>query len=391
MDQRANRLKPFGTTIFAEMTALANHYDAVNLAQGFPDFDGPSPGKHAAIGAIRSNHNQYTPLPGLPDLRNAIAKWNHDLNNLDYDPDAEITVTNGCTEAITAALLGLVNPDDEVILFEPYYDSYRAACALAGATPRFVTIEPTDDGFAFSRDALERAFTPRTRAIIINTPHNPTGMVMTPEQLGWIADLCNEHDVIAIADEVYEQLTYDDTPHTSIATRPDMRDRTLVLSSMGKTFSFTGWKVGWAMGPAPLTGALRSAHQFITFCVPGPLQLGCAAMMNDSRPDVTALRTHLQSMRDKLGSALQDLGFVVRAPKGSYFIMADHTDVSQKRGISTDIEFCRWLPEHAAVAAVPPSVFYDTEGLGHNFVRFSFAKTEDTIDRAIHRLRLAFA
>ncbi len=391
MDQRADRLKPFGTTIFAEMTALANHYDAVNLAQGFPDFDGPTPGKHAAIGAIQSHHNQYTPLPGLPDLRSAIAKWNHDLNNLDYDPDSEITVTTGCTEAITAALLGLVNPGDEVILFEPYYDSYRAACALAGATPRFVTIEPTDDGFAFSRDALERAFTPRTRAIIINTPHNPTGMVMTTEQLGWIADLCNQHDVIAIADEVYEQLTYDDTPHTSIATRPDMRDRTLVLSSMGKTFSLTGWKVGWALAPAPLTAALRSAHQFITFCVPGPLQLGCATLMNDARPDVTALRTHLQSMRDKLGSALSELGFVVRAPKGSYFIMADHTKVSRKLGLTTDIELCRWLPEHAAVAAVPPSAFYDTPNLGHNFVRFSFAKTEDTIDRAIHRLRLALA
>ena len=391
MDQRAKRLQPFATTIFSEMTALANHYEAVNLAQGFPDFDGPTQGKQAAIGAIQSNHNQYTPLHGLPDLRRAIAKWNTDLNNLTYDPDSEITVTNGCTEAITAALLGLVNPEDEVILFEPYYDSYRAACAFAGAHTKFVTIEPTDEGFTFTKEALERVFTPRTRAIIINTPHNPTGMVMTPEQLGWIADQCVQHDVIAIADEVYEQLTYDNTPHTSIATLPHMRERTLVLSSMGKTFSLTGWKVGWALGPAPLTGALRSAHQFITFCVPGPLQLGCATMLNDCRADVEDLRTHFQTMRDKLGSALNELGFHIRAPKGSYFIMADHTEVSKRLGLNTDIELCRWLPEHAAVAAIPPSVFYNTPDLGHNFIRFSFAKTEPTIDRAIHRLRLALS
>lgn len=300
-------------------------------------------------------------------------------------------MTSGCTEAIASAMLGLVNPGDEVILFEPYYDSYRACVAMAGAIPRFVSIKPSEDGFGIDPEELSNAFGPKTRAILVNTPHNPTGMVLDESQLKHIADLCKEHDVIAFSDEVYERLTYDGHVHRSIATIEGMRERTVVMSSMGKTFSLTGWKVGWTIAPAELTAGIRSAHQFLTFSVPGPMQVGAAALLNGARDEVDDLLTHFTATRRVLGEALHRLGFGVHLPHGAYFIMAEHSEVSSKLGLSTDVELCRWLPEHAGVAAIPPSGFYEHQELGERFVRFAFCKKMETIDQAIARLRKALA
>lgn len=385
----AQRFVPFGTTIFTTMTGLANTHKAVNLAQGFPDFDGPELGKHAAQRAIESNHNQYAPLAGLPVLRESIAQWSADFNSLPCDPATEITVTTGCTEAIAATFLGLVNPGDEVILFEPFYDSYRACVAMAGATPRFVTIKPSTNGFTFDPDELTKTFNGQTRAILINTPHNPTGMVMDDAQLTLIADLCKKHDVIAFSDEVYERLTFDGITHRSIATIDGMNQRTVVMSSLGKTFSLTGWKVGWAIAPAHLTAGIRAAHQFLTFSVPGPLQIGAAAMLDEARDEVDTLVDHYIQTRRVLGEALDALGFEVYMPQGAYFIMADHRRVTERLGLTTDIDLCTWLPEHAGVAAIPPSAFYEHPEHGAGFVRFAFCKRMETIDLAIDRLRSA--
>ncbi len=387
MTQIAKRFEPFGTTIFTEMTALANAHNAVNLSQGFPDFDGPELGKLAAQRAISEGHNQYCPLSGAPQLREAIARWSADYNGIEYDPTTEITVTSGCTEAIAAGLLGLVNPGDEVILFEPYYDSYRACLAMCGADAKFVTIRPTENGFGFDPEELRKAFSDKTRAVLVNTPHNPTGMVMDDEQLRLIADLCKQHDAIALSDEVYERLTYDGASHRSIATIEGMRERTVVMSSIGKTFSLTGWKVGWTAAPPPLTAGVRSAHQFLTFSVPGPMQHGAAALLNDARSEVDEQRDHFVSTRDVLAEALSELGFTVRKPQGAYFIMAEHAEVTQRLGLRTDVDLCRWLPEHAGVAAIPPSGFYMNPEDGAGFVRFAFCKQMQTIDEAIKRLR----
>jgi len=387
-DQRARRFRPFGTTIFSEMTALARAHDAVNLGQGFPDFDGPSLGKDAARDAIAHGWNQYAPLPGLPALREQIASWSADYNALSADPETEITVTTGCTEALAAAMLGLVNEGDEVVLFEPFYDSYRACVAMSGATPRTVTIRPdaAGDAFTFDEAELRAAFSDRTRLVLVNTPHNPTGMVFTRDQLARIAELCIEHDALALSDEVYERLVYDAHEHVSIATLPRMRERTIVASSMGKTFSLTGWKVGWAIAPEPLTRAIRAAHQYLTFSVPGPLQEGAAALLANARGSVDDLRDHYTTTRARLGGALTDLGFRVRDPQGAYFIMAEHAEVSARLGLADDVALCKWLAEHARVAAVPPSAFYAHPEHGAPFVRFAFCKSTATIDHAIERL-----
>ncbi|MFG0298319.1 MAG: aminotransferase class I/II-fold pyridoxal phosphate-dependent enzyme [Phycisphaerales bacterium JB047] len=387
--QIADRFAQFGTTIFAEMTALANQHQAVNLSQGFPDFDGPELGKVAASKAIQDGQNQYAPLHGVQVLREAIAGWASRANGIDCDPDREITVTSGCTEAIAATMLGLLNPGDEVVVFEPYYDSYRACLAMADAIPRFVTMHPTPDGFAYRPEELRAAFGPKTRAVLINTPHNPTGAVLSIAQLDEIAALCKEHDAIAISDEVYERLTYDNHTHISIATRPGMRERTIVLSSSGKSFSLTGWKIGWAIAPEPLTRGIRMAHQFLTFDVATPLQHGIAALLSDGEPEIEKLRAHYTHTRSLLGEALQELGFDLSLPQGSYFILADHTRVSQRLGLQTDVELCRWLPKHAGVAAIPPSAFYHDPSDGAALVRFAFCKRTETIDEAIKCLQTA--
>jgi len=392
----AARLAPFGTTIFTEMTRLAIQHGAVNLAQGFPDFDGPEFIKAAARRAIDEGHNQYARMFGIPALNRAIAaSWKRDTG-VEIDPDAHVTVTSGCTEALAAALIGLVNPGDEVILFEPFYDSYRACVAMAGAAPRFVTLRPpgaehtgpagAPSQFTFDPDELRLAFTPKTRAILINTPHNPTGKVFTAPELQLIADLCSHHDVIAITDEVYERLTYEPAlPHIRLATLPGMAERTVTCSSLGKTFSLTGWKIGWTIAPPHLTAGVRAAHQFLTFATSTPFQIAAAEALTPGGPGDAATRELVQELhaaRDFLAAALRSLGFKITVPAGAYFITADHTPF----GYGDDVTFCRHLTTNVGVAAIPPSAFYSEPSRGSHLVRFAFCKKRATLEEAVSRL-----
>jgi N-succinyldiaminopimelate aminotransferase len=372
------RLAGFGTTIFTEMTRLANQHGAINLAQGFPDFDGPEFVKEAAIEAIRAGHGQYARMAGVPALTAALSA-SYARRGLIYDPDTEITVTSGCTEAIFDAIAGICDVGDEVILFEPYYDSYRASVCMAGATPRVVTLRAPD--WTFDPDELRRAFGPRTRAVLVNTPHNPTGKIFSREELAQIAQLCEEHDVIALSDEVYEELVYDGE-HVSIATLPGMRERTIVLSSLGKTFSLTGWKIGWAAAPAPLSAAVRAAHQFVTFATSTPMQHAAVVALTEGDAYVAELRADYRRKRDRLVGALRGLGFDVRAPAGTYFVCADF----RRLGFDDDVAFCRHLVEKIGVAAIPPSAFYSVSEEGRSYVRFAFCKRDATLDAAIDRM-----
>ncbi len=379
----ADRLAAFGQTIFAEITRLAVAHDAVNLGQGFPNFDGPDFVKRAAIEAIEAGHNQYALMSGIPPLSAAIADWFERASGRAIDAVEEVTVTSGCTEAIPSTVLGLVNPGDEVIVFEPFYDSYPAAIALAEATMKFVTLRPPD--FAVDPDALRAAFSPRTRAIIVNTPHNPTGHVFSREELGWIAELCQEHDAIAITDEVYERLVYDHE-HLPLASLDGMAERTVTLSSLGKTFSLTGWKIGWAIAPPPLTQGVRAAHQFLTYSTATPLQYGAVAALRAPESYFEEFRTEYRARRDLLVRGLSDIGFAVRPPEGTYFVLADHTPF----GFQDDVAFCRHLVEEIGVAAIPPSAFYHDPVDGKTLVRFAFCKDEPTLQNALDRLaRLA--
>lgn len=386
-----DRLRPFGTTIFTEMSRLAAAHGAINLAQGFPDFDGPEHVKQAAIDAIRSGHAQYARMFGAPVLNQAIATRFTAATGLPCDPDREVTVTAGCTEAIAAALLGLLNPGDEVILFEPYYDSYRACVEMAGAAPRFVTLHAPD--FSIDGSALERAITTRTRAILLNTPHNPTGRVFTRAELDAVARLCITHNLVALSDEVYEHLVYEPAskPHISIASLPGMAERTITLSSLGKTFSLTGWKIGWAVAPPGLSAAVRAAHQFLTFAVSTPMQHAAAAALGSPPAFFDELRADFRRKRDLLGSALRRLGFTFNDPEGSYFIYADHRPVSTRLGLSGDVAFCKHLIEQVGVAAIPPTAFYEHKQYGAELVRFAFCKREETLRAAIERLDRALA
>lgn len=385
--QTAARLRPFGTTIFAEMTALANAHGAVNLSQGFPDFDGPAFVRAAAVAAIEGGMNQYAPMPGLPRLREAVAGWWGRASGLAADPDTEITITGGCTGGLAAALLGLVEPGDEVVLFEPAYDAYRPGCAMAGATPRFVTLRPGGGGFAFDDAELAGAFNERTRAVVINTPHNPTGKVFTRAELGSIARLCVEHDVIAIADEVYERLVFGGREHVPIATLPGMAERTLTLSSLGKTFSLTGWKIGWAIGPPELTRAVRAAHQFLIYAVPPALQMGAAAALTEGEAYVEELHAKYTDGRAFLCGVLDEVGFEVYEPEGTYFVMCGHGRVGERLGARDDVALCRTLAAGVGVAAIPPSAFYSDPVEGARLVRFAFCKERATLEEAARRLR----
>ncbi len=385
----AARLAPFGTTIFAEMTRLAARHNAINLSQGFPDFEGPSFIKDAAVKAIREKHNQYARPTGEPELVEALAAWWGQETGRDLDPASEITITTGCTEALAASFLGLIEPGDEVILFEPFYDSYRACCALAGAKPRFVALRPPgpDAGptaqFRFDEAELRAAFGPRTKAILINTPHNPTGKVFSRKELDLIASLCVEHDAIAITDEVYEHLVFEpDKSHIRIATLPGMAERTVTLSSLGKTFSLTGWKIGWAIAPPHLTAGVRAAHQFLTFAVPTPLQHAAAEAIRNGADSIADLVAQLAGSRAFLADTLRDAGLRVYWPAGGYFIMADHSAL----GFENDVEFCRHLTEQVKVAAIPPSSFYSRAELGRSLVRFAFCKKLSTLEEAARRL-----
>jgi N-succinyldiaminopimelate aminotransferase len=392
----AARFLPFGQSIFAEYTALATKHGAVNLSQGFPDFDGPDLAKQAAIAAIQAGHAQYAPMTGVPPLRQAIAKAWDRQGNFAIDADAEVTVTCGCSEAIICCYTGLLNPGDEIIIFEPFFDFYAAGAAFAGAVPRYVTLHAPraggDGAFEFDERELRAAFTPKTKAIILNTPHNPTGKVYTRRELELIASLCIEHDVTCISDEVYEHLTYEPSlPHISIATLPGMRERTITLSSLGKSFSLTGWKVGWSIAPPKLTAAVRAAHQFNTFSGATPLQHGAAAMLLEPGTYTTGLREMFMRNRDVLSDALRRAGLEVFRSDSTYFLMADHTRVSTRLGLlrdgtPDDRAFAAHLVREIGVAAIPPGVFYHNKQHGRPLVRFAFCKKEATMAEAAKRV-----
>lgn len=375
----AKRLQGFGTTIFAEMTGLAVAHDAVNLGQGFPDFDGPDFIKQAAIEAIERGDNQYCRMFGAPVLNSAIAEHQKRFYDLPYDPDREITVYSGATEAIFATLMALCEPGDEVVMFEPFYDSYRASVSMAGARERLVTLQSPN--FDYDPAALEAAFSDRTRAILLNTPHNPTGKVFSRPELEHIAELCRRHDVLAITDEVYEHLVFDGR-HVCLASLPGMRERTVVISSAGKTFSFTGWKIGHTCAPEPLTKALRSAHQFITYCTATPLQHAAAAAYRADDSYFDAFLAEYRTRRDRLCSGLAALGFGVLVPAGTYFALTDIRPL----GFSDDMAFCRTLPERVGVAAIPPTAFYVDKAQGQHLVRWAFCKSLPVIDEGLRRL-----
>jgi N-succinyldiaminopimelate aminotransferase len=374
-----SRLQGFGTTVFAEMTRLAVQHHAINLGQGFPDFDGPDFVKRAAIEAIEAGHNQYCRTHGIPPLNAAIAAHQQRFRGLTYDPDDEVTVYSGATEAIFVALQALCEVGDEVILFEPFYDSYRASVAAAGATAWVVTLESPD--FSFDPAALEAAIGPKTRLVLLNTPHNPTGKVFTRIELEQIADLCRRHDLIAVTDEVYEHLVFEGE-HVSLASLPGMRERTVVISSAGKTFSFTGWKVGWTCAPPALSRALRTAHQFVTFCTATPFQHAVARALAAPDEYFGTFVAEYRARRDRLCRGLADVGFGVLAPAGTYFVMTDIRPL----GYTDDVEFCRMLPERVGVAAIPPTSFYLHAEKGRHLVRWAFCKSDATIDAALERL-----
>jgi N-succinyldiaminopimelate aminotransferase len=384
-DPLVERMRPFGTTIFAEMSALAVRTGAVNLGQGFPDTDGPPEMLEAAVAALRGGQNQYPPGPGIPALRAAVAAHQRRFWGLEYDPDGEVVVTAGATEAIAAAILGLCEPGDEVVCFEPYYDSYAASIALAGAVRRPVTLRPDPAGrYAFDPDELRSAFSARTRLVLLNSPHNPTGKVFTPDELAMIAELCREHDVYAVTDEVYEHLVFTDAPsgHVPLATLPGMRERTVRISSAGKTFSCTGWKIGWASGPAALVGALLRVKQFLTYVNGAPMQPAVAVALGLPDAYFDGFRDDLQARRDRLCGGLAGAGFGVLRPAGTYFITTDITPLGGRDGV----EFCRSLPERCGVVAVPTQVFYDDVAAGRRLVRFAFCKRPEILDEAVRRL-----
>ncbi len=376
----ADRLAPFGVTIFSEMSALAVEHDAINLGQGFPNWDGPAFVKEAAIRSAEAGGNdQYPPSQGISELREALAGRYRRLLGREVDPVTEVTVTCGCTEALAATFLGLIDPGDEVILIEPFYDAYPVFVSMTGAVPRYVTLRPP--GFELDLDELAAQFNPRTRAIVLNNPHNPTGRVFTDEELSVIARLCNEFDVIAITDEVYEEMVYDGE-HRRLATYEGMWDRTLTLSSIGKTFSLTGWKLGWGVAPAHLTAGLRSAHQFLTFTTPTPVQHGAVAALAAPASFYVDLRESYLEKRNLLADGLEAVGFDVHRPQGTYFMMAGF----DRFGFPDDRSFCRHLAETARVVAIPPSVFYHRPEDGSRLVRFAFCKDNAMLSEALARL-----
>ncbi len=376
------RLAEFGTTVFAEMSALAASTGAINLGQGFPDTDGPEEVREAAVGALRDGRgNQYPPGPGVPELRAAVSEHQQRFYGLSFDPDTEVLVTAGATEAIAATMLALLEPGDEVIAFEPFYDSYAACIAMAGAKRVPLTLRAPS--FRPDLDELRAKITPRTRLLLLNTPHNPTGMVLTAEEQSAIAALAVEHGLLVVTDEVYEHLAFDDAAHVPIATFPGMRERTVSISSAGKTFSFTGWKVGWAMADGPLIAAVRTAKQYLTYVNAGPFQYAIAEALRLPDAYFDGFRADLQRKRDLLGDGLRAAGLKVYQPQGTYFITTDITPFGEKDAYA----FCRALPERCGVVAIPNSVFYDDPEAGRSQVRFTFCKKDDVLHEATARLQ----
>ena len=380
------RFAAFRSTVFAEMTALAQRTGAINLGQGFPDTDGPSELLSAAAEAVLAGHNQYPPLPGVRELRVAVAEQRAADYGTRYDPDTEVLVTTGATEAIAAAVAALVPPGDEVLVFEPYYDSYAMAAALAGARLRPVRLRPAGGRFTFDPDELAAAVTPRTRAVLVNTPHNPTGTVLSADELDRVAEVCVRHDLLAITDEVYEHLTYDGIPHVPLASRPGMAARTLTISSAGKTFNVTGWKVGWVCGPERVVAAVRTVKQYLTFAGGTPFQYAVAAMLPARHAWLDTLRDRLTGARDTLRDQLTAAGWRCYSCEGTYFLQADATSVGYADGTT----LCHDLATQAQVVAIPSSAFYADPANGRELVRFAFCKTPEVIATSATRLA-AFA
>jgi N-succinyldiaminopimelate aminotransferase len=373
------RLQDYTGTIFSEMSALAVATGSINLGQGFPDTDGPETIKRAAIRAIEAGHNQYPPVDGIGELRTAIAWHQRHFNGLEFSAEDEILVTAGATEAIAASLLSLCEPGDEVVLFEPYYDSYAACTAMAGAQRRVVQLHAPQ--WTFDAASLENAITDRTRLILVNTPHNPTGKVFSRAELEIIADACQRHDLIAVTDEVYEHLVYE-SPHVALASLAGMADRTITISSAAKTFSFTGWKVGWACARPELLRAVRTAKQFLTFVNAAPFQYAIAEGLTQSEEYLVQAASTLRQKRDLLAAGLNDVGFEVFASPGTFFLTTDISPLSDKDGYT----FCVELAERCGVVAIPSSVFYDDKAAGATLVRWMFSKKTEVLDEAIERL-----
>jgi N-succinyldiaminopimelate aminotransferase len=374
-----DRMRPHTSTIFAEMSALALRTGAINLGQGFPDTDGPPSLLSDAAANIQGGINQYPPGIGIPELRSAVAEHQRPFYGLEVDPDA-VLVTTGATEAIASAVLAFCEPGDEVVTFQPYYDSYAATIALAGAELRAVPLRPPS--FGFDPDELRAAFSARTRLVLVNTPHNPTGAVFDREQLTLIGELAAEHDAVIVTDEVYEHMTYDGRPHVPMATLPGLAERTLTISSVGKTFSVTGWKVGWVHGPGELVSAVRAVKQFLTYVSGAPFQPAIAAALGLPDSFYTGLAADLQRKRDLLSNGLREAGFTVFDTGGTYFVVTDVTAL----GFSDGAEFCWSLPERIGVAAVPVSVFCADPDLGRSLVRFAFCKRDEVLTEAVSRL-----
>ncbi|CAL5202951.1 unnamed protein product [Lathyrus oleraceus] len=378
--QVAKRLEKFKTTIFTQMSMLAIKHGAINLGQGFPNFDGPDFVKEAAIQAIRDGNNQYARGYGVPDLNIAIAERFKKDTGLVVDPEKEITVTSGCTEAIAATILGLINSGDEVIVFAPFYDSYEATLSMAGAKVKGITLRPPD--FALPIEELKSTISKNTRAILLNTPHNPTGKMFTREELNTIASLCIENDVLVFSDEVYDKLAFD-LEHISIASLPGMFERTVTMNSLGKTFSLTGWKIGWAIAPPHLTWGVRQAHAYLTFATSNPMQRAAAVALRAPDSYYTELKRDYMAKRAILVEGLKDVGFKIFPSNGTYFVVVDHTPF----GHENDVEFCEYLVKEVGVVAIPTSVFYLNPEEGKNLVRFTFCKDEGTLRAAVEKMK----
>ena len=387
MDARASdKIRSFGTSVFAEMSRLAVEHDAVNLGQGFPDFAGPDFVKESAKAAIDGDLNQYAVSHGHPRLRRAIAREFGARFGVDVDPDSDVTVASGATEVIFDAIQAFIGSGDNLVAFEPFYDSYPAATRMAGGTFTPLRLQPPD--WSFDRDELRAAITDQTRVILLNTPHNPTGKVFRRDELEFIADLARERDLVVLSDEVYDRILYHGACHIPIATLPGMWERTLTINSTGKTFSMTGWKIGYAIGPPALNAAIRVVHQFVTFASATPFQEAMAEAIElaDERDYYAVLAREYDERRIALHDALETAGLPVLPIEGSYFLMADISN----RGFTSDVEFCRWLVTNHGVAAVPPSAFYVDAGSAPLLARFCFAKRMDTIEEARVRLGSAF-
>lgn len=380
--QPAARVAAFGTSVFTEVTELAVRHQAVDLSTGFPDGDGPAQVKAAAIAAIEAGQNQYALCQGVHELRQAVAAHTQRFYGQTVNPDTDITITNGAAEALHSIADGLINPGDEVIIFEPFYEVYAPNVLMAGGIPRFVPLRPPH--WLFDRAELAAAFNNRTRAILVNTPHNPTGKVFFRAELETIAGLCQQWNVIAITDEVYEHIVFDQTEHVRLAQLPGMAERTLTVSSLSKTFSFTGWRIGWVIAPPDLTTAVRLAHQFVLDCSATPLQYGAACALSLADDYYTTLAADYQHKRDYLAAVLGEIGLDVSLPAGAYFIMAGIKPL----GFADDFSFCKYLAAEVGVAAIPPSAFYSAQNksLGQGYVRFAFCKTMETLERAKERL-----